>query len=131
MYSQKQNLTASNIKYLLVLNELNEDESGIHCVDVAKTMGITKPSVYAMMNTLKGMELIRKNKYGVIFFTQQGQNIANRYSKFFKILCIYFDEILPKDADIKSAACALLAELSINSLEAMCNKVNSKVQVNI
>ena len=36
-------LTAANIRYLLVIRELDTEKRGARCIDVAKALGVTKP----------------------------------------------------------------------------------------
>ena len=117
-------LSAAHIKYLIVINELDYNETGIRCVSVADTLHITKPSVHTMMNTLKKMELIEKDRYGMACLTEQGRAFAERYSRYYKTVCMYFDKILPKDVDLKTVACALLAEIPIDGLEVMCKRIS-------
>ncbi|MCI1966403.1 MAG: helix-turn-helix domain-containing protein [Oscillospiraceae bacterium] len=121
MADKDQALTASNIKYLLVLEELSRDTGGVRCVDIADTLGVTKPSVHMMMKTLKNMELVCKDKYGMVFFTKQGRCLAKQYSKYFKTIDTYFHPIFPKGTDIKAVACVLLAGLSDKSIQRMCS----------
>ena len=51
MDKNKLDLTASNIKYLLVLKDLDAGRKGTRCVDVASKLGVSRPSVYTMINS--------------------------------------------------------------------------------
>ncbi len=115
----KQLLTAANIKYLLVMNELMQDGKGVRCVDIADSLGITRPSVHTMMNTLRDMQLIRKDRYGEAFFTDDGRDLAERYARYFDAICGSLSSLLANEADVKAAAYALLAEVPEKSLEGM------------
>lgn len=53
MANQVKNLTASNIKYLLVMRNLYVDGKGIRSTNIAKTLGITKLSVHTMIKSLQ------------------------------------------------------------------------------
>ena len=44
--------TAVVIRYLLVIRELDEDESGARSIDIAARLQVTKPSVHTMLKTL-------------------------------------------------------------------------------
>ena len=48
MTNQNPTLTAANIRYLLVIRELDAEKRGARCIDVAKILGVTKPSVTTM-----------------------------------------------------------------------------------
>ena len=128
MANQNQPLTASNIKYLLVLYNICPANTGTRCVRIAQTLGITKPSVHTMINTLKGMGLVRKDLYGAVSFTEQGLALTERYNKYFDLISSYFSEILPEETDARAAACALMAELSETSLNIFCERCKSITQ---
>ncbi|ARP50472.1 MULTISPECIES: metal-dependent transcriptional regulator [Caproicibacterium] len=123
MTNRKQILTASNIKYLLALYALNSDGSGTRCVRIAEALGITKPSVHAMIDTLKEMKLVRKDLYGAVSFTDTGRELARKYSKYYEVLCSYLRVLLPDESDVGSAACALMAEVEPEHLEEMCDRI--------
>lgn len=123
MANQKLILTASNIKYLLVLYELSPNNSGAKGVRLAEILGVTKPSVHTMIDTLKKFGLVRKDFYGEIFFTDEGICLAKKYNKYYKALCGYLQDCLSSKSDIRSAACALMAEVPQTSLAEMCSKI--------
>lgn len=122
MANYNQPLTASNIKYLLVLYNICPENSGVRCVRIAETLGITKPSVHAMINTLKNMELVTKDLYGEVAFTKKGLALAERYNGYYDLINKFFGKILPDEKDAHSAACAVMAELSEESLCMFCKR---------
>jgi len=124
--SKKNILTASNIKYLLVMKELSGDHNGVRSVDIAKRLQIKKPSVYTMVKTLQGLKLIKKDRYSVIYFTEQGFELAKKYLSCFETIRIYLETLLPENSDVKSAACALLAEISEDDIEKICSKLKKE-----
>lgn len=69
-------LTAANIRYLLVIRELDTEKRGARCIDVAKALGVTKPSVTTMIVTLRGFGLVTKEKYGTVHLTKIGREKA-------------------------------------------------------
>mgnify|MGYP001136243727 CR=1 FL=1 len=74
MVSQKSTLSASNIKYLLAMRELNMEPRGVRSTDLARSIGVTKPSVYTMAKSLCSLGLVEKDRYGAIRFTQDGED---------------------------------------------------------
>ncbi|MCB6566656.1 metal-dependent transcriptional regulator, partial [Desulfovibrio desulfuricans] len=46
------------------------------CVDVAKKMDVSKPSVNKAMNVLKEKGLVQQETYGDIHFTPEGRELA-------------------------------------------------------
>ena len=66
-------LTTTNIKYLITINQIYNTEKGVRCTDVANILGVSKPSVHRMVENMKNMGLIDKDRYGEIFFTDIGE----------------------------------------------------------
>ena len=124
MANQEKTLTASNIKYLLVMRNLNADGKGIRSTDIAKALGITKPSVHTMIKALQSMELATKDRYGIVWFTDRGKKLADRYTKYFETVLNRLHTFLPEDADMRSVACAMIAELTEDDIKAMCKNIN-------
>ena len=120
-----QPLSVANLKYLLVLRELDRDGKGVRCVDVAETLGITKPSVHSMMGTLQQMELVEKPRYGVVRFTPGGRELADRYAECLDITGRHLGGLLPQETDVRTVSCALAAQLPLGSLEQMCGKLTA------
>lgn len=124
MTNQEKTLTASNIKYLLVMRNLYADGKGIRSTDIAKALGITKPSVHTMIKALQSMELATKDCYGIVWFTNSGKELADRYTEYFETVLNKLHTFLPKDADTRSAAYAMIAELTEDDIKAMCENIN-------
>ncbi len=123
MANSKNELTVSNIRYLLVMYDLCEGGTGTRCVRIAEALGLSKPSVHAMVNTLKDMQLVHKDSYGVVSFTEQGQKLAEQYSGYFRTISGLFEALLPDSSDVRSAACALLSEIGPDHLNEMCKRI--------
>ncbi len=117
-------LTQANIRYLLAIEALDQNDSGVRCVDVAQALGITKPSVHSMMNTLKQLSLLEKSRYGTIHLTAEGKRIARQYQGWFKSISHHFAPLLNNEHDVSTVACALMAELPEGSMQAMCERMD-------
>lgn len=112
-------LTAAHIRYLLTLWDLEQttQQKGIRCVEIAGALGVTKSSVHTMLENLRGMGLIEKDRYSKAYFTPQGQAFAGLCSDWYQSVYRYLDAglqsgILPQTADIRTAACDVLTQLS-------------------
>ena len=116
-------LTAANIRYLLAIEDLDRDGKGVRCVDVAQALGITKPSVHSMVDSMKDMVLLEKPHYGVIRLTDLGRSTADRYQVYFQTICRHFAQFLPQRQDVLAAAFALLSELKLESVVEMCTRI--------
>ena len=105
-------LTASAIKYLLILLELCKNETGARCMDIAGQLHVTKPSVHSMIGNLCSAGLAEKKKYGNVFLTPAGRAEAERYAGCCQQLSSRMQQSLGLNAeDAYSAACAVLAQL--------------------
>lgn len=111
-------LTAAHIRYLLTLWDLEQttQQKGIRCVEIAGALGVTKSSVHTMLENLRGMGLIEKDRYSKAYFTPQGRAFAGLCSDWYQSVYRYLDAglqsgILPQAADIRTAACAVLTQL--------------------
>ena len=115
--------TAANIRYLLAIEDLDRDGKGVRCVDVAQALGITKPSVHSMVDSMKDMGLLEKPHYGVIRLTDLGRSTADRYQVYFQTICRHFTQFLPQRQDVLAAAFALLSGLKLESVVEMCTRI--------
>ena len=111
MYNQQQVLTAANIRYLLVIRELEAVKRGVRGSDIARKLGVTKPSVFTMTQNLLALGLVEKEKYGTIFLTAFGRQTAQRYADCYILVLRRMENSLGcSGADYRNAACELLAD---------------------
>lgn len=54
-------LTATNIKYLIVINRLYNAQTGVRCTDVADALKVSKLSVHRMTEAMKNMGIVDKD----------------------------------------------------------------------
>lgn len=111
--------TASNIKYLLTLLNLDTDGTGVRCVRLADALGISKPSVHNMMNTFIESGYISKASYGRAIFTAEGRKEAERYARYFDAVSALLSDMLPQMSDLPAATYALLATLTDEELNSL------------
>lgn len=126
MTKKKQTLTASQIKYLITIYHLDISNTGTRCVDIAKNLGISKPSVHTMLQTLCAMKLIKKTKVGSVFLMEEGKTTASQYSQYYQIVCHHFEKyfLLPHNV-AKRTAFTVISSLSTDNIEIMCNQMNN------
>jgi len=110
MTKEGQALTAANIRYLLVIRELDTQRRGVRGSDIAKQLGVTKPSVFAMTRNLLELGLVKKEKYGTVFLTELGQQKADQYEDCYALLLRQIEGSLRcTGADCRDVICELLA----------------------
>jgi len=118
-------LTTTNIKYLITINQIYNTEKGVRCTDVANILGVSKPSVHRMVENMKSMGLIDKDRYGEIFFTEIGEELAAKYSRYYEAFSRQFGHFIPDEVDKISGICAFLAEFTTESIEKMYSRLAS------
>lgn len=126
MTKKKQTLTASQIKYLITIYHLDICNAGIRCIDIAKNLGISKPSVHTMLQTLCAMKLIKKTKAGTVFLMEEGKNTAAQYSQYYQIVCHHFEEYFLLSHNVaKRTAFTVISALSADNIEIMCSQMSN------
>jgi DtxR family Mn-dependent transcriptional regulator len=69
-------LTRSQIRYLITIYKLSDDEKGIRSIEIAEALGVTRPSVSRMLNNLIKMGLLDKRNCKNVFLTESGKTLA-------------------------------------------------------
>lgn len=111
MTKEGQALTAANIRYLLVIRELDTRRRGARGTDIARQLGVTKPSVFTMTRNLRELGLAEQEKYGAVCLTPLGRQRAEQYADCYALLLRRLEESLGcAGADYRSAVCELLAD---------------------
>ncbi len=129
MTNRNPTLTAINIRYLLVIRELDTEERGARCIDVAKILGVTKPSVTTMIGTLRGFGLVTKEKYGTVHLSEIGREKAAWYADCLELLVTQFENVLgPSGIDYRDAACTVLAQTPEENLQELRRWLNRQNQ---
>lgn len=108
--------TAAQLRYLLVMREV-EEEGAVHSVDVARALGVRKPSVFSVMNTFSEAGWIEKDRYGAAVFTKEGARLTDRYAAACHVTEAALLAQFPGLSDPRTVACTLLSELPEESLE--------------
>ena len=123
-------LTAANIKYLITMLRLGQDQAtsdetesskrrGVRGIEIASELGIAKPSAHTMLENLADRGLIEKDRYGAAFLTVTGCDTAERYSDYFELLFKTHKGLFKDRKEALGPICSMLAELSAESLQAM------------
>lgn len=115
-------LTSSNIRYLLAIKNLEKDGRGVRCVDIARELGLSRPSVHNMTDTLVEMGLVTRNASSAASLTKRGEDIAERYGRYYASVSKLLIENFPNIDNIQTAACFLLSEVPEGNLKAFSNE---------
>ena len=86
------------LRTIYLIYEKQEDKTtGIKSIDIAKSLGISKPSVSAMIKKLTVKSFLKANPYSNIFFTKKGLREAKRVTHNFRVIGVFLKEILEYD----------------------------------
>ncbi|MDQ0363140.1 metal-dependent transcriptional regulator [Breznakia pachnodae] len=83
------------LETIMILSEKGK----VRSIDVAKLMGVSKPSVNKAVNNLKDRGLITQETYGDIHLTEEGTNMAQMIFHRHKSIRSFLIEILNVSAD--------------------------------
>lgn len=131
------NLSASNIRYLLTLRELESKvlsdrenaaetscgkNAGVRYIDLSNALGISRASAHNMIDTFINSGLVGKNTYGTLFLTVDGNDVASRYGRYYTAVSEMLKPHFPGLGSMENAVCSLLAEIPESCLERLCAK---------
>lgn len=122
--AEEMTLTSSNIRYLLAIKSLETDGRGVRCVDIARSLELSRPSVHNMTDTLVEMGLVERNKSSAAKLTELGENIAERYGRYYNSVSRLLSENFPDMDNIRTAVCFLLSEVPEGNLKAFSKGIN-------
>ncbi len=92
-------LSSSLEDYLKEIYLLHQESQEVRVTDIAKRLGISKPSVNRAINTLKEMNLLQHEHYGTITLTDTGMEIARNILDTYKVIFKFLTEVLGVDED--------------------------------
>lgn len=86
--------TESMEMYLETVYMLEKNHGHAHGADIAKQLGVSKPSVTKAMNQLKVKGLVNKEAYGSITLTDLGIEISSKIYKRHRLISSYLEHSL-------------------------------------
>lgn len=106
--------------YLEAILELESKNAVVRSVDVARFLGVTKPSVNRAMSNLKKEGYIQQEPYGDIMFTEKGRQKAARIHELHHVITDFLVGTLGIDSDVAEAdACRMEHVISSETVKAM------------
>ncbi|MCL2675345.1 MAG: metal-dependent transcriptional regulator [Firmicutes bacterium] len=89
--------------YLETIYNLLEKDDHAHSADIAKALGVSKPSTFKAMQALAEQGYIKKESYGAVTLTEKGTAAARAVQKKHKAIRMLLIKVLgvsPKNAEI-------------------------------
>lgn len=103
---------ASQEDYLEAIYLMNQNGIQVKSVQLAKTLGKSKPSVSVAMQTLENKGYLKKAEHGILILTDKGKNLAEKIYDRHQFFYRYFVGIglQPEEAEVN--ACSIEHVLS-------------------
>ena len=83
-------LSDANLRYLFALSELAGQGRPVRSMEVADLLGVSRPSVVRVLQTLSERGLVEKAYYGKITLTPKGQFTVEYYRELVDRICADF-----------------------------------------
>lgn len=125
MDNQTVSLTASNIRYLLAVQQLTQQGARVRCVDVAKLLDVARPSALRALEYLATLGIFTKSPQGIWSLTCSGTELAQRYRNYYDTVENMLCRLLPPAADRPGLALSLLSEVPLSEMDGVCQKIRS------
>ncbi|NLT96978.1 MAG: metal-dependent transcriptional regulator [Christensenellaceae bacterium] len=114
--------------YLEAILELEARNSVVRSVDIARFLGVTKPSVNRAMTNLKNEGYILMEPYGDIVFTEKGRETAKHIHELHHVITDFLVNSLGISPELAEAdACRIEHVISPEVVQAM-KEYNKKRQ---
>ncbi|WP_167957170.1 metal-dependent transcriptional regulator [Anaerosporobacter faecicola] len=97
---EKYILTASQEDYLKQIYVLGMKQEEVRVTDVAKQLGLSKPSVNRAINTLREGEFLVHEHYGTLHLTPKGEKAANNIYESYKVIRRFLIEVLEVEEEV-------------------------------
>ncbi len=115
----------SSEDYLETMLMLKETNGYIRSIDIAKHLGVTKPSVSYATKRLRENGYIEMNNDGLISLTDAGMEIASKIYDRHKMLSQFLTLLGVDQKTADEDACNIEHDISNETFEAICNHVDN------
>ncbi len=117
--------------YLETMLILEEKYGYIRSIDIAKHLGVTKPSVSYAVKRLRESGYINMEANGPITLAPPGRKIANRIYQRHKALRTFLELLGVDPEQAEEDACKIEHVISHDTYVAICKHVNEKSDIKI
>ncbi len=119
----------SSEMYLETIYILESKHGHAHIVDIAKQLGVTKPSVTKAMDQFKKQDLIRQETYGPVTLTEKGRAVSRKIYRKHQLIAHYLEKSLGLDPDEASEnACRMEHSVTGDMLKAIEKYLEDETQ---
>ncbi|MBR7087837.1 MAG: metal-dependent transcriptional regulator [Mogibacterium sp.] len=117
--------------YLETMLILEEQYGYIRSIDIARHLGVTKPSVSYAVKRLKESGYINMEANGPITLAPPGRKIATRIYQRHKALKTFLETLGVDPDTAEEDACKIEHVISHDTYVAICNHVNANSEIKI
>ena len=110
--------------YLEAMLVLQEEHGYIRSIDIAKKLGVTKPSVSYAVNRLKESGYINMEANGPITLAPAGYRIAKRIYERHKAVTAFLEKLGVSREQAEEDACKIEHDISHETYVAICDYLN-------
>lgn len=118
-------MTESLEMYLETISLLHEKNRVARVTDIAKAMGVSKPSVHVALHELERRALIEHENYGEVFLTAAGKEASAAIRGRHELLTTFLRDVLGVSAEIaEKDACRIehvISEETLARIAASCH----------
>ncbi len=123
------NNSESNEMYLETIYILERNHGHAHIVDIARMLGVTKPSVTKAMDQFKKQDLIRQETYGPVTLTEKGKAVSKKIYRKHQLITQYLEKSLGLSPDEASDnACRMEHNITGDMLKAIEKYLEDETQ---
>lgn len=115
-------LTDSNLRYLLAIHHLAQQNTEVSPLALAQVMGVTKPSVTSILTSLMKQGVIVRRRYGQIYITDRGVLYARYYDDLVETILQHFPlaDMGFTPEECRNAAIAMAVSLPAKEIDEKC-----------
>lgn len=85
---------AGQIKYLIAIKELMEENETVRCVNISRHLGVSRPSVSKMLKCLAGSGLVHEELCNSVRLTEKGREAVAEIYGVFDEVYVFFRRFL-------------------------------------
>lgn len=119
------NILESREDYLERILMLQKNGSKVRSIDIAKSMGYSKPSVSIALKKLRESQMITVDGNGFIELTEEGRIIAMRVYERHEVITSLLIKLGVQKETAEEDACKIEHELSEETFEALKNHIKN------
>ena len=114
------NISVALKEYLDAIYNISKEKSSVRTTDIARRLGISKPSVNRAVTTLKAKGLVLHEPYGAVILTDKGRELSEYTGNKNKTIKRFLVTVLNlSDDEAEKEACSIGRTMSYGTVEKM------------